>query len=56
MICYEMMEDLYKSGIVPDAEMRKFEKNCFIDDAGHEEAQTAGIRKIITPVYAVPPK
>jgi DNA-binding transcriptional regulator YiaG len=30
MVCYEMMEDLYKSGLVDDAEMREFEENCFV--------------------------
>jgi hypothetical protein len=30
MVCHEMMEDLYKDGIVNDAEMREFEKNCFV--------------------------
>jgi DNA-binding transcriptional regulator YiaG len=30
MVCHEMMDDLYKSGIVNDAEMREFEKDCFV--------------------------
>jgi DNA-binding transcriptional regulator YiaG len=30
MVCHEMMEDLHKDGIVNDAKMREFEKNCFV--------------------------
>jgi DNA-binding transcriptional regulator YiaG len=30
MVMHDMMQDFYKVGAVNDAEMREFEKNCFV--------------------------
>ncbi|GHV70848.1 hypothetical protein AGMMS49928_20230 [Spirochaetia bacterium] len=51
MVCHEMMEDLHKSGIVPDAEMWEFEKNCFADkpDAA---PRSIGASATVTPAMA----
>jgi hypothetical protein len=32
MVCHDMMKDIYAVGGVSDAEMKEFEKDCFVTD------------------------
>ncbi|GHU26074.1 hypothetical protein FACS1894164_16680 [Spirochaetia bacterium] len=39
MVCHQTAEDLYRAGVISDAEMQEFDADCLITDP--EESSTA---------------
>jgi len=49
-VCYEIVEDGYRSGIINDAEMKEFEADCFVEE--QESAYKAENRMELKPATA----
>jgi len=51
MVCHEMAEDLYKSGIISAAEMREFDDDCLAREPAARKASGGG-KQAAVPAYA----